>query len=138
MPRARFRQSCSALAIVALAAPAFAHAQEMPDTPAISVSDPATALVSGSLVYGPSDFEQYAPRSALDMLQQVPGFNIRESFGQGRGLGEATGNVLINGERISSKTDTVTQRLSRIVAAISPSDLIAERRVSAGGRPSFT
>ena len=89
----------------------------MPDTPAISVSDPATALVSGSLVYGPSDFEQYAPRSALDMLQQVPGFNIRESFGQGRGLGEATGNVLINGERISSKTDTVTQRLSRIVAA---------------------
>ena len=74
-------------------------------------------LAPGPDVYTPADFAQYAPRSALDMLQQVPGFNIQESFSQGRGLGEATGNVLINGERISSKTDTVTQRLSRIAAA---------------------
>ena len=27
-------------------------------------------------IYTPADFAQYAPRTALDMLQQIPGFNI--------------------------------------------------------------
>ena len=120
---------CTVLALLASGA---AHAQEtyfppilqppppdppQADRPAPPPSDAPAALAPGPLVYTPADFLQYAPRSALDMLQQVPGFNIQESFGQGRGLGEATGNVLINGERISSKSDTVTQRLTRIPAS---------------------
>jgi amidase len=88
-----------------------AHAQDASDASRVSQT------TEQKLVYTPADFARYAPRSALDMLQQVPGFNIQESFGQGRGLGEATGNVLINGERISSKSDTVSQRLGRIAAA---------------------
>src|SRR5688572_9304249 len=110
------------LALAAFGVPA--QAQETGDAPPpqpVEVPAPADGTVSAEtedrLVYTPLDFAQYAPRSALDMLQQVPGFNIQESLGQGRGLGEATGNVLINGERISSKSDTVTQRLSRIAAA---------------------
>lgn len=131
MPRFALHWCCSTLALAALAAPA--RAQEQPPIlepppadsppprrddvrPAPSPDAPA-ALVPGPLVYTPEDFAQYAPRSALDMLQQVPGFNIQETAGQGRGLGEATGNVLLNGERISSKSDSVTQRLSRIAAA---------------------
>lgn len=117
-----FRHGCSALVLAALAVPA--HAQETGDAPPpapIETPPPADgtppAATEQRLVYTPLDFAQYAPRSALDMLQQVPGFNIEESSDEGRGLGEATGNVLLNGERISSKSDSVTQRLSRIAAA---------------------
>jgi len=112
---------CCALAL-GVAAPALAQdtGDAAPPTPAV-VPPPAdgtpAAATEQKIVYTPLDFAQYAPRSALDMLQQVPGFNIQESFGQGRGLGEATGNVLLNGERVSSKSDSVTQRLSRIAAA---------------------
>lgn len=122
MLRLAFRHGCSALALVAFTVPA--QAQETGDSappqpvevPAPADGTPA-AQTEDRLVYTPLDFAQYAPRSALDMLQQVPGFNIQESFGQGRGLGEATGNVLLNGERISSKSDSVSQRLARIAAA---------------------
>src|SRR6187402_3219526 len=34
-----------------------------------------TAAPSGAQVYTPADFARFAPRSALDMLNQVPGFD---------------------------------------------------------------
>jgi len=114
VPRIALRVGCTALALCA-ALPVRAQDSDAPETPRAAPSQ--IVLAPGPDVYTPADFAQYAPRSALDMLQQVPGFNIQESVGQGRGLGEATGNVLLNGERISSKSDTVTQRLSRIAAA---------------------
>ena len=98
---------CTAAALWALASAA--HAQDLPpileppspDAPAPAPNLPASpsadapvVLAPGPDVYTPADFAQYAPRTALDMLQQVPGFNIQESFGQGRGLGEATGLVV--------------------------------------------
>ncbi|HWH17884.1 MAG TPA: TonB-dependent receptor plug domain-containing protein [Allosphingosinicella sp.] len=56
----------------------------------------------------PADFARFAPKNALDMLSQVPGFSIR-SEAMERGLGQASGNVLLNGKRISGKsTDPVT------------------------------
>src|SRR4051812_8379043 len=57
-----------------------------------------TAAASGAQVYTPEDFARFAPRSALDMLNQVPGFDI-VTGDQGRGLGQASDNVIINGER---------------------------------------
>lgn len=75
---------------------------------------PATA--SGARTYSPEDFVRYAPRNALDMLEQVPGFVIREAEQQ-RGLGQATGNVLINGQRISGKSNDVLAALNRIPAS---------------------
>src|SRR5690606_12054484 len=71
----------------------------------------------GASVYTPADFAQYAPRTALDMLRQIPGFTIDISIGQGRGLGQATGNVLLNGERIVIKAGSITDELARISAA---------------------
>ncbi|MDQ3287579.1 MAG: TonB-dependent receptor plug domain-containing protein [Pseudomonadota bacterium] len=71
--------------------------------------------VTGTKTYAPEDFARYAPRNALDMLEQVPGFRIREAL-QERGLGQATGNVLINGQRLSGKSDDVISQLSRIPA----------------------
>jgi outer membrane receptor for ferrienterochelin and colicins len=70
---------------------------------------------SGIRTYTQDDFARFAPRTALDMLRQVPGFVIRQEE-QERGLGQATGNVLLNGQRLSGKSDDVLAQLSRIPA----------------------
>ncbi|MEL6877408.1 MAG: TonB-dependent receptor plug domain-containing protein [Pseudomonadota bacterium] len=72
----------------------------------IETSDPRRA-------YTPADFERFAPRNALDMARQVPGFTIREG-GSDRGLGQADTNVLINGRRISGKSNGPVDALQRI------------------------
>ena len=59
------------------------------------------------------DFERFAPRNALDMLERVPGFAVRGGD-QGRGLGQANTNVLINGQRLSSKSQDIFDQLSRV------------------------
>jgi hypothetical protein len=69
----------------------------------------------GKKVFTPKDFEQFAPRNALDMVKQVPGFVIRDES-QGRGLGQAADNVLVNGERLASKSDSLTSQIARINA----------------------
>src|SRR5690606_19887169 len=71
---------------------------------------------SGREVYTPADFARFAPRNALDMIRQVPGFTIVTSD-QGRGLGQASDNVLIDGERHTSKSDSLVDTLARIVAS---------------------
>lgn len=65
--------------------------------------------------FGPEDFARFAPRSALDMARQVPGFAIRSGDGA-RGLGQADTNVLINGRRISGKSNGPVEALQRISA----------------------
>jgi hypothetical protein len=75
----------------------------------------ATAAPSGAQVYTPEDFTRFAPRSALDMLNQVPGFDIITGD-QGRGLGQASDNVIINGERVASKSENLFDVLQRIPA----------------------
>lgn len=65
-------------------------------------------------VFEPAFFEVYAPRSALDMVSRIPGFQI-DSGDNKRGLGQGGANILINGERLTGKTDVGAQ-LSRIVA----------------------
>ncbi|MEO1659538.1 MAG: TonB-dependent receptor plug domain-containing protein [Pseudomonadota bacterium] len=62
-----------------------------------------------------ADFEQFAPRTALDMVSQIPGFTITGDDGQ-RGFGQAQENILINGQRISSKSTSARNVLSRIPA----------------------
>lgn len=80
---------------------------------------PAPSIDTGGKVaprsYLPADFARFAPRTALDMLRQVPGFTIRQEE-QERGLGQATGNVVINGQRISGKSNDVITELGRVSA----------------------
>lgn len=75
-----------------------------------------TPSTTDSRVYTPADFTQFAPRTALDMLNRVPGFGIKEEDEE-RGLGQASGNVVINGQRLSGKSNDVVTELSRIPAA---------------------
>jgi outer membrane receptor for ferrienterochelin and colicins len=103
------------VALLTSAAPAFAQAVPPPDTPAPTGETPAAP--QGARSYTPADFARFAPRNALDMLNNVPGFSINEGDTERRGLGQATGNVLINGERWSGKSTSVLTELQRISAA---------------------
>ena len=78
-----------------------------------------TAVTQSSVAsrsFTPADFARYSPKTALDMVNQIPGFSIRAGE-KLRGLGQATDNVLFNGERASSKSDDVTAQLGRIPAS---------------------
>lgn len=69
-------------------------------------------------VYPVEFFERFSPRTALDMVQQVPGFQIRGgNHGGERGLGQASENVLINGRRNSGKSNDILSALGRIPAS---------------------
>jgi hypothetical protein len=76
---------------------------------------PPSANESVRDVYSFADFASFAPRNALDMLERVPGFTIRSENDQ-RGLGAASGNILINGERFASKSTSARDQLARIPA----------------------
>jgi len=106
--------SISALAL-ALLLPVPALAQETGDMPPPAPTE-EPAGTSGHDVYTPEDFARFAPKTALDMLNQVPGFAI-SGGDQGRGLGEASVNVLINGERLALKSESIFDRLQKISAS---------------------
>ncbi|MGK0298386.1 MAG: hypothetical protein ACI9XC_002007 [Gammaproteobacteria bacterium] len=67
--------------------------------------------------YSADFFDRYQPDTALDMVQQIPGFDLDDGA-QSRGFGSAAGNILINGRRPSSKEDVPTAILSRIPARL--------------------
>lgn len=76
----------------------------------------APAPVASKRIFVAADFARFAPRTALDMLRQVPGFSIRKPDKE-RGLGQASENVLINGARINNKSGGAADELSRVPAA---------------------
>jgi hypothetical protein len=69
------------------------------------------------VLYPPEFFEQFAPQTALEMVQRVPGFTIRGSEDNERGFGQASLNILINGKRPSSKSQSGRDILRQITAS---------------------
>ena len=63
----------------------------------------------------PADFARFSPKTAYDMLVQVPGFTLRGAD-QERGLGQASENVLINGQRIANKSGGAISELQKVCA----------------------
>jgi len=61
-------------------------------------------------------YATFAPRTALDMVRQTPGFTLAEGETDRRGLSGAVGNVLIDGRRPSAKEQTIEEILQRIPA----------------------
>lgn len=92
-----------------------ASTTESGDAPPPETIAPATA--GGRQSYSAADFALYAPTTALDMLRNVPGFQIKGNQNEVRGLGQATENVLVNGQRLASKSDDLFSQLGRIPAA---------------------
>lgn len=95
--------------------------------PALGQATDAT----GRRVYEASFFATYAPSNARQIVERVPGFQIEESDTEVRGFGQAAGNVVINGQRPSSKGETLETILERIPASrvarveVGPGDLFA-------------
>jgi hypothetical protein len=94
--------------MLALASPGLA--QTGPDP------QPTSSSADGKRTFRPEFFASYVPVSALDMVQRIPGFSIDGGDGR-RGFGENAGNVLIDGDRPSTKSDDIFAILSRIPAS---------------------
>ncbi len=75
----------------------------------------ALAATSSITVYKPDFFAANAPITALDMIGRLPGFSY--SGGDNvRGFAGAAANVLIDGRRVASKSDSTDSVLNRIPA----------------------
>lgn len=101
------------LTLLAAAAPAAAQSAES----------------KGGQVYPASFFAPFSPANALEIVKRVPGFVIEKVNEDVRGFGGAAGNVVINGQRASSKSDTIDVILSRI-----PANRVVRVEVVAGER----
>ena len=90
-----------------LSAPTVLTAQEVVDN-------------SSNIIYPASYFTQWAPVTAQDMLNRIPGLSatMGGNFGSsnnGRGLGGGGGNqILINGKRVAGKANEANSQLARI------------------------
>jgi len=66
--------------------------------------------------YPANFFQRYTPNTALDMILQIPGFQLDDGD-TARGFGGVAGNVLINDRRPSTKQDLLSAFLGRIPAS---------------------
>jgi len=110
-----------AVGLVALAAglAPVAFAQQAPATPpatpdAVAVAGAKAGAAEGVQVFEGAFFKQYNPVTAADIVNRVPGFEIDDGEAL-RGFGATAGNVLVNGERPSSKV-LISEQLKRIPA----------------------
>ncbi len=91
--------------MVLAVAPSFAQEQAQPQR-----------VASQAQVYEPAYFARFAPKTAADMVTNIPGFSISGDDEQERGFGQAKQNVLINGRRVSGKSNDAQTALGRITA----------------------
>lgn len=92
-----------------------------PDKPTAQPSAPVTVRdaptqTGGVISYPASWFADMHPNTALDMIARLPGFSLDDGDAV-RGFAGAAGNALIDGERPSSKSDSLENILQRIPAA---------------------
>ena len=113
----RTRPVARAVGLAALAVglgPA-ALAQQAPPLPSpVPVAPKADAAAEGVQTFDGVFFKQYNPVTAADIVNRVPGFEIDDGEVL-RGFGATAGNVLVNGERPSSKV-LISEQLKRIPA----------------------
>ena len=77
---------------------------------------PAESQASRATSYDATFFAPFAPSNALDIAQRVPGFALDQGNNDVRGFAGAGGNVLFNGARPSSKSESLGTLLARIPA----------------------
>lgn len=75
-----------------------------------------SATVNGRLTYDIAFFQRFAAANALEVVKRVPGFALEEVDTSVRGFSQAAGNVVINGQRPSAKSDSIETVLQRIPA----------------------
>lgn len=107
---------------MSLASVVFALGLAAPDAQAAAPAAPSeTPIVAaesaerGVIAYPPSFFEASRPSTALDMITRLPGFRL-DGGDDARGFAGTAGNVLINGERPTTKSEDIEDILKRISA----------------------
>lgn len=106
----------TALLVTGVGAPTLA--QTAPQATATTPQAAATlAQASGQRTYDAAYFAPFSPATALQIVEHVPGFTLEQVNTEVRGFAGAAGNVVINGQRPSSKADTIDTILQRIPAA---------------------
>ena len=105
-----FLSTCG-LAALGIAAPALAQ-DPIGEQPALAPATQATRTTR----YDAAFFAPFAPRSALDIARRVPGFALEQGNNDIRGFAGAAGNVVFNGARPSSKSESLETLLARIPA----------------------
>lgn len=98
--------------------------------PAPAAGPDSTAGTPGVLIFAPAFFASANPNTALGMITRLPGFALDIGAVDARGLAGTAGNVLINGTRPTSKSDTLDEVLRRIPAAS-----VARIELIRGGAP---
>lgn len=101
-----------ALGLAAPEAQAAAQATT-PEVPAPAA--PSADAQRGVITYPPSFFAEQHPSTALDMINRLPGFRL-DGGDSARGFAGTAGNVLINGERPTTKSENLQDILARISA----------------------
>ena len=97
--------------ITALTAGEASWAQDSSGSESVTTTRAAS---QGIAVYEVSYFSDQAPVTALDMVQNIPGFSISDGDRDRRGLGDSFGNVLIDGTRPANKSLSLGTVLQRI------------------------
>lgn len=125
------RRGLSSLSVIAvsavLASPAVA--QQAENQPVATAPVPASTGTLRTTGYDAAFFAPSAPQTALDIARLVPGFNLDLGDVEVRGFAQAAGNVVINGQRPSSKSESLTSVLRNIPAGqvvrveVGPGDL---------------
>lgn len=87
------------------------------------------AVQQGVVSYGPQFFAAQQPANASEMVARLPGFSL-DTGDSVRGFEGAAGNVLIDGQRPTSKTDDLDEILRRI-----PASQVERIDVIRGGAP---
>ncbi len=116
-----FARASSWAALCVALSPA-AIAQQAPTLPSSGV---APKTNEGVQTFDAGFFSTYNPVTAADMVARVPGFEVRDGDDR-RGFGATAGNILVNGERPSSKTN-VSEQLKRI-----PADMVMRLELISG------
>lgn len=99
--------------VSALALTGVAYADDTPPLGAANAT-PATSS-SDRVVYDVAYYAQYNPSNAADMVRQTPGFTL-DGGDDRRGFSGAVGNLLIDGVRPSTKSQSLDTILSQIPA----------------------
>jgi ribosomal protein L6 len=123
------------LLLVSACVAALAVSPALAQAPAAAPTDQTQG--TRTTVYDAAFFSPYAPRTALDIVQRIPGFTLDLGSTQTangtvdvRGFAGVAGNVVINGARPSSKSETLQTLLARIPASrvvrveVGPGDLV--------------
>lgn len=103
----------TALACLLLGFPVLVPAADEAPTEQELATGIVPLIENGKRIYEVGQFARFSPQTAADVVAQIPGFSVT-NVSNDRGLGEASQNVLINGQRITGKGNDANAVLRRI------------------------